>query len=50
MFRVGLRPFDRHFAAGLFLRLLLLPVPRCHSFIVRPACVIHGHLANSFKK
>jgi hypothetical protein len=43
--RVGLRPFYRHFAAGLFLCLLLLPVPRCHGFIVRPACVIHDHFA-----
>jgi hypothetical protein len=50
MLRVGLRPFYRHFAASLFLCLLLLHVPRCHGFIVRPACVIHGHLANSSKK
>jgi len=43
--RVGLRSFYRHFAAGLFLCLLLLHVPRCHCFIVRLACVIHGHFA-----
>jgi hypothetical protein len=49
MRRVGLRPFYRHFAAGLFLCLLLLPVPRCHGFIVRPACVIHGHFATPLK-
>jgi len=49
MLRVGLRPFYRHFAAGLFLCLLLLPVPRCQGFIVRPACVIHGHFATPLK-
>nr|WP_329959736.1 hypothetical protein [Paraburkholderia sp. MMS20-SJTN17] len=48
--RVGLRAFYRHFAAGLFLCILLLPVPGRHGFIVRPACVIHGHLANSLRK
>jgi hypothetical protein len=49
MLRVGLRPLNRHFAAGLFLRLLFLPVPRCHNFIVRSACVIQGHFVCSFK-
>jgi len=34
MFRVGLRPFYRHLAAGLFLRLLFLPVPCRHGFVV----------------
>ena len=50
MLRVGLSPIYRHFASSLFLRLLLLLVPRGHGFIVRPACVILGHLAHSFKR
>jgi hypothetical protein len=49
MLRVGLRPLYRHLAACLFLRHLFLPVPRCHGFIVRPACVIQGHFVCSFK-
>lgn len=47
--RVALRPVYRHLTARLLLCLLLLLVPRCHGFIVRPACIIQGHLANSFK-
>jgi hypothetical protein len=48
MFRVSLRPLYCHLAASLFLCLLFLLVPCCHGFIVRPACVIQGHFANSF--
>jgi hypothetical protein len=48
MCRVALCPFYRHLAAGLFLCLLLLLVARRHGFVMRFACVIQGHFANSF--
>ena len=50
MRRVGLRPFYRHFAAGLFLCPLLLPVPRCHGFIVRTRLVNSWLFRHSSKK
>jgi hypothetical protein len=44
---VALCPFYRHLAAGLFPCLLFLLVARRHGFVMRSACVIQGHFANS---